>query len=85
MFFDNILIDELKEKLRFLAVTVLHAPLGQAGYPLARVLICFHIPIDELAKKLWLLAITILHPSLGQAGYPLARTLIFFTFPSMNE
>ena len=50
-------IDDLKVKLRYLAVTVLHAPPGQASYHLARNPICFHIPIDELAKRLRFLAI----------------------------
>ena len=55
-------IDELTKKLRFLAIAVLHTPLGQAGYPLAGFLYVFLIPIDELMKKLRFLHIPVLHP-----------------------
>ena len=71
-------IDELTKKLRFLAIAALHRPLGQASYPLARILIFFQIPIDELTKKKFL-AITVLHSPLGQASYPLARIHICFS------
>ena len=75
----HIPIDELTKKLRFLAITVLRLPLGQAGYHLARIAIFFfHSPIDELTNKLRVRAITVLHSLLGQAGYPLARILECF-------
>ena len=40
----HIPIDELKEKLRFLAVTGLHAPLGQASHHLVGFLYVFTSP-----------------------------------------
>ena len=52
----HIPIDELPNKLRFLAITVLHTPLGQAGYLLLEFLYAFCILIDGLLRKLWFLA-----------------------------
>ena len=40
----HIPIDELTGKLRYLAITVLHSVLGQAGYPLAGITKCFSYP-----------------------------------------
>ena len=48
-----ILINELQKKLKFLAITVVHAPLRQATYPFAEIPICFsysHQLIQEKAK-----------------------------------
>ena len=73
MIFLDIPIDELKEKLRFLAITVLHAPLEQASSRLARIPICFphsHQGYKEKAKVSCHYHPT--HLPLGQAGYPLA-------------
>ena len=75
-----ILINEVRKMIRFLNITVRHAPLGQASYPLAGIPICFlHIPIDELTKK----AMVSCHyrptpPPEGQRAMPLLQFLYAF-------
>ena len=69
----HIPVDDLTKKLWLLAITVLHSPLGQAGYPHARSPICFshsHQCTNEKAKASCHYRPT---PPLGQADYHLAR------------
>ena len=54
-------IGGLRKGLRFLAVTVLHNPLGQASYPLARIPMCF----SHIEEKIEFLAITVHTPRAG--------------------
>ena len=49
-----ILINEMQKIIRILTIAVRHAPLGQASYPLARILI-FHI-FKKTIRRLAILA-----------------------------
>ena len=66
----HIPIHEVTNKLGFFVITVLHPPLGQASYLLARILTFFssHSPIDELTKKYNFSPLPSYTPPLGQAG-----------------
>ena len=83
LYVSHIPIDELKIKLGFLAIAVLHVLPGQADYPLAAIPTCFHIPIDEPTTNLRLLAITVLHPPRAGGLSPCWESYMFVTFPSM--
>ena len=70
-------IDELTKKLRFLAIAVLHPPLGQASYPLAGIPICFSYSHQWINEK----GNVSCHYRPGQAGYHLAGFLYVFLIP----
>ena len=58
----HIPIDELSNKLRFLALSPYTPPLGRRAIPLLGFVYVFGIPIHELTKNLRFLAIAALHP-----------------------
>ena len=75
-----ILITELQKIIRFLTITVRHGPLGQASYPLARILFFL------TKKELRFLVITVLHHLLKASGLcPCLNYCMLFAFLSANS
>ena len=81
----HIPIDELENKLGFLAIAVLHSPLGQLAITLLGFQYVFDIPIDELQgkkkKTYGFLPLPSYTPP-GAGGLSLARILVCFSMPS---